>query len=58
MKFVKYDFGFMFTYSERPGTLAGNKMDDDVPHEIKKRRLTRNYRFTTRTRVYTEHSNI
>jgi tRNA-2-methylthio-N6-dimethylallyladenosine synthase len=39
MKFVKYDFGFMFAYSERPGTLAGNKMDDDVPHEIKKRRL-------------------
>ena len=23
MKYVKYDFGFMFTYSERPGTLAG-----------------------------------
>ena len=39
MEYVKYDFGFMFTYSERPGTLAGNKMDDDVPHEVKKRRL-------------------
>lgn len=39
MEHVKYDFGFMFVYSERPGTLAGRKMDDDVPFEIKKRRL-------------------
>ena len=39
MEYVKYDFGFMFTYSERPGTLAGKKMDDDVPHAVKKRRL-------------------
>jgi tRNA-2-methylthio-N6-dimethylallyladenosine synthase len=39
MQYVKYDFGFMFTYSERPGTLAGNKMEDDVPHATKKRRL-------------------
>jgi tRNA-2-methylthio-N6-dimethylallyladenosine synthase len=40
MEYVKYDFGFMFAYSERPGTLAGKKMDDDVPADIKKRRLT------------------
>ena len=39
MKYVKYDFGFMFAYSERPGTLAGRKMKDDIPHSIKKRRL-------------------
>ncbi len=39
MEYVKYDFGFMFTYSERPGTLAGKKMEDDVPHAVKKRRL-------------------
>ena len=39
MKYVKYDFGFMFAYSERPGTLAAKKMPDDVPHSIKKRRL-------------------
>jgi len=39
MNYVKYDFGFMFAYSERPGTLAGNKMDDDIPHAVKKRRL-------------------
>ena len=40
MEYVKYDFGFMFAYSERPGTLAERKMDDDVPEAIKKRRLT------------------
>src|SRR5690606_744967 len=39
MEYVKYDFGFMFAYSERPGTLAERKMEDDVPEEVKKRRL-------------------
>src|SRR5690606_29502235 len=39
MEYVKYDFGFMFAYSERPGTLAERKMEDDVPEETKKRRL-------------------
>ncbi len=39
MEYVKYDFGFMFAYSERPGTLAARKIADDVPQEIKKRRL-------------------
>lgn len=39
MEFVKYDFGFMFAYSERPGTLAARKMEDDVPEEVKGRRL-------------------
>ena len=39
MDYVKYDFGFMFAYSERPGTLAERKMEDDIPDDIKKRRL-------------------
>ncbi|WP_291119284.1 tRNA (N6-isopentenyl adenosine(37)-C2)-methylthiotransferase MiaB [Flavobacterium sp. UBA6135] len=39
MEYVKYDFGFMFAYSERPGTLAARKMEDNVPEEVKKRRL-------------------
>ena len=39
MDYVKYDFGFMFAYSERPGTLAERKMEDDIPEEVKKRRL-------------------
>jgi len=36
---VKYDFGFMFAYSERPGTMAAKKIQDDVPEATKKRRL-------------------
>jgi tRNA-2-methylthio-N6-dimethylallyladenosine synthase len=40
MEYVKYDFGFMFAYSERPGTLAARKMEDDIPEDVKKRRLT------------------
>lgn len=39
MEYAGYDFGFMFAYSERPGTLAARKMEDDVPEEVKKRRL-------------------
>jgi len=39
MEYVRYDFGYMFAYSERPGTLAARKMEDDVPEEVKKRRL-------------------
>jgi len=39
IEYVKYDFGFMFAYSERPGTPAGKNMEDDVPLAVKKRRL-------------------
>lgn len=39
MNYVKYNFGYMFTYSERPGTMAERKLDDDIPEVIKKRRL-------------------
>jgi tRNA-2-methylthio-N6-dimethylallyladenosine synthase len=39
MEYVKYDYGYMFAYSERPGTLAARKIKDDVPEEVKKRRL-------------------
>ena len=39
MEHVKYSFGYMFTYSERPGTLAERKMEDDVPEAVKKRRF-------------------
>jgi tRNA-2-methylthio-N6-dimethylallyladenosine synthase len=39
MNEVKYSFGYMYSYSERPGTLAGRKMEDDVPEETKLRRL-------------------
>ena len=39
MQYVKYDFGFMFAYSERPGTLASRKIEDDIPSKVKKIRL-------------------
>lgn len=39
MEYVKYDFGYMFYYSERPNTYAERKMEDDIPLEVKKRRL-------------------
>ena len=39
MQEVRYAFGYMFAYSERPGTLAERKMEDDIPLEVKKRRL-------------------
>jgi tRNA-2-methylthio-N6-dimethylallyladenosine synthase len=40
MDLVKYDFSYMFFYSERPGTLAAKKYEDDIPLDIKKRRLS------------------
>jgi tRNA-2-methylthio-N6-dimethylallyladenosine synthase len=39
MEYVNYDFGYMFIYSERPGTMAARKLEDDVPETVKKRRL-------------------
>ena len=39
MEYVKYDYGFMFAYSERPGTMAARKLEDDVPFDTKKKRL-------------------
>jgi len=36
---IKYQHGYMYAYSERPGTLAERKFDDDVPEKVKKRRL-------------------
>ncbi|MFD2037381.1 tRNA (N6-isopentenyl adenosine(37)-C2)-methylthiotransferase MiaB [Belliella marina] len=39
MDIVKYDFSYMFYYSERPGTLAAKKYVDDIPLDVKKKRL-------------------
>lgn len=40
MEKVQYEFAYMFAYSERPKTLAERKLNDDIPEEVKKRRLT------------------
>ncbi|MEP6596430.1 MAG: MiaB/RimO family radical SAM methylthiotransferase [Ginsengibacter sp.] len=39
MDYCQYDLAYMFFYSERPGTLAARRYKDDVPEEVKKRRL-------------------
>ena len=39
MEYVKYDYGYMFAYSERPGTPAAKKYADDISAEVKQRRL-------------------
>lgn len=40
MEWSQFDFSYMYYYSERPGTLAARKYADDVPLDVKKRRLT------------------
>ncbi|PSL25924.1 tRNA (N6-isopentenyl adenosine(37)-C2)-methylthiotransferase MiaB [Chitinophaga ginsengisoli] len=40
MDYARYDLAYMFFYSERPGTLAARRYQDDVPEEVKKRRLS------------------
>jgi tRNA-2-methylthio-N6-dimethylallyladenosine synthase len=39
IQYAKYSMSYMFFYSERPGTPAAKKFVDDIPEEIKKRRL-------------------
>lgn len=39
MEYSRYDYSYMFFYSERPGTLAARRYKDDIPEAVKKRRL-------------------
>ena len=40
MNWAQFDFAYMYFYSERPGTLAARQYKDDVPEDVKKRRLS------------------
>ncbi len=40
IEWAQYSLSYMFFYSERPGTLAARKYEDDIPEEVKKRRLS------------------
>ena len=40
LDYVKYDYGYMYSYSERPGTMAARKMEDDILEKTKQRRLS------------------
>ena len=40
MREIQYDYAYMFMYSERPDTYAARKLVDDVPEDVKKRRLS------------------
>jgi len=39
MEYVKFEFAYMYTYSERPGTLAAKRFEDDIPEDVKTRRF-------------------
>jgi tRNA-2-methylthio-N6-dimethylallyladenosine synthase len=47
VEWANYSMSYMFYYSERPGTLAARKYEDDVPEEVKKRRLQEVIRLQT-----------
>ena len=58
MKAVRFDFAFMFKYSERPGTYAADHLEDDVPEEIKSRRLQEIIRLQTRIGLESNQADI
>ena len=49
IEFARYSMSYMFMYSERPGTLAERKLTDDIPEDVKKRRLQEIVKLQTAT---------
>lgn len=58
MNHVKYDFGYMFAYSERPGTKAARKMPDTVSEKEKKRRLSEVIELQQKYSAYNTEKNL
>jgi len=58
MSYVKYDFGYMFKYSERPNTLAQRKYKDDIEEKIKSKRLTEIIHLQQKHSLYNNKKNI
>lgn len=58
IEFANYSMSYMFAYSERPGTPAAKKYKDDVPEEVKKRRLDEVIRLQTQTSHYHNKADI
>ena len=58
MEYVKYDFGYMFKYSERPNTLAQRKYKDDVDEKVKSKRLTEIINLQQKHSLYNNKKNI
>lgn len=58
MREVRFDLAFMFKYSERPGTLAAKRMPDDVPEEVKIRRLNEIIALQNQTTKESNHNDI
>jgi tRNA-2-methylthio-N6-dimethylallyladenosine synthase len=51
IEFAQYSMSYMFFYSERPGTLAARKFEDDIPLAVKKRRLAEVIEYQHRTQL-------
>jgi tRNA-2-methylthio-N6-dimethylallyladenosine synthase len=58
MQEVKFDMAFMFKYSERPGTYAHRHLTDDVPEEVKSRRLEEIIRLQNRISLHSNKNDI
>ena len=58
MNYVKYDFGYMFKYSERPNTLAQRKYTDNVDEKTKSKRLSEIINLQQKHSLYRNQQNI
>ena len=58
IEYAEYSMSYMFFYSERPGTLAAKKYPDDIPLEVKKRRLAEIIQLQSKTSLKRNQADI